>query len=181
VLGTVPVIGAEAVPTAFDLIKEGNRYVGDHAKDKVVEIRSEKSVGSLAPNIWYIVYYDTTASLKATEVKFGAGKMLHVRRPFRLIEAISGNEGTLDSKQFKVDSDKAVEIAIKEPLLDKLNVVATELKLEQPKEATEPWWRVRLWATKLRRPDQTVQIGDVFVGVADGKILQTDLHISRVD
>ena len=63
-------------PTAFDLIKEGNRYVGEQAKDRIVQIRSEKSIGTLTPNIWYVVFYDPTASLKAVEVKFGAGKML---------------------------------------------------------------------------------------------------------
>src|SRR6476660_680472 len=75
--------GAE--PTAFELIKEGNRYVGEHVRDHVVQIRSEKSIGGLAPTIWYIVYYDSPANLKATELKFGAGKMMDVKRPTRLL------------------------------------------------------------------------------------------------
>src|SRR4051812_20699867 len=50
--------GAE--PTAFELAKEANRYVGEQAKDKIVQIRSEKSVGSMSPNIWYVVIYDPT-------------------------------------------------------------------------------------------------------------------------
>src|SRR6185312_13577279 len=70
--------------TAFQLIKEGNRYVGEQAKDKVVQIRSDKSIGSLIPTIWYIIYYDPTAALKSVEVKFGSGQMLDVKRPFRL-------------------------------------------------------------------------------------------------
>ena len=65
-------LGAEL--TAFNLIKEGNRYVGEQSKDKIVQIRSEKSVGALTPQVWYVVYYDPTATLKASEVKFGAGK-----------------------------------------------------------------------------------------------------------
>src|SRR6266702_8675789 len=118
-----------ADPTAFDLIKEGNRYVSEEAKDKVVQIRSEKSVGGLTPNIWYIVYYDPDASLKATEVKFGAGKKLSVKRPFRLLEPVTGDSSTLDKDKLKVDSDKAIQIALKEPMLDKLTIKATELKL----------------------------------------------------
>src|SRR3954447_8834637 len=70
--------------TAFELIKEGNRYVGEEAKDKIVQIRSEKSIGTLTPNIWYIVFYDVDATFKATEVKFGAGKKMDVKRPTRL-------------------------------------------------------------------------------------------------
>src|SRR5262249_55248706 len=71
----LPWIASANEMTAFELISEGNRYVGEQAKDKVVQIRSEKSIGGLTPNIWFVVYYDPTANLKATEVKFGAGKM----------------------------------------------------------------------------------------------------------
>ena len=78
-----PLFAAE--PTAFELIKEGNRHVGEEAKDRIVEIRSEKSIGSLTPNIWYVVYYDPDATAKATEVKFGAGKKLSVKRPARVL------------------------------------------------------------------------------------------------
>src|SRR2546425_22816 len=69
--------------SAFQLIKEGNRHLGEEARDRVVQIRSEKSVGSLTPNIWYVVYYDPDATAKAAEVKFGAGKKLSVKRPAR--------------------------------------------------------------------------------------------------
>ena len=31
--------------TAFNLIREGNRYVGEGVKDHVVQVRSEKSAG----------------------------------------------------------------------------------------------------------------------------------------
>src|SRR5688572_26296850 len=88
----LPLLGAPRELTAFDLIKEGNRYVGEHIKDKVVQIRSEKSIGGLTPTIWYVVYYDTTASLKATEVKVGAGKMPDVKRPMRLVEPTPGGK-----------------------------------------------------------------------------------------
>src|SRR5687767_2880941 len=83
-------------PTAFDLIKEGNKYVGEHAKDKVVEIRSERSIGGLTPSIWYVVYYDHTASMKAAEVKFGGGKFMDLKRPFRLLERGRDREDPLD-------------------------------------------------------------------------------------
>src|SRR5213083_1605294 len=97
--------------TAFQLIKEGNRYVGEESKDRVVQIRSEKSVGGLAPIIWYIVYYDPDASLKATEVKFGAGKKLTVKRPPRLLEPITGSDKELPKQKLKIDSDKAIDTA----------------------------------------------------------------------
>src|SRR5690242_116300 len=91
---TLPALAADS--TAFDLIKEGNRYVGEQSKDKIVQIRSEKSVGTINPNVWYVVYYDPTATLKSVEVKFGAGKMLSVKRPLRLLEPVTGGDVPLD-------------------------------------------------------------------------------------
>src|SRR5579864_4446658 len=111
-------LGASALadePTALSLIAEGNRYVGEQAKDKIVQIRSEKSVGTLNPIIWYVVFYDPTASLKAVEVKFGAGKMLDVKRPWRLLEPVSGGDLPLDREKLKIDSPDAIKTALKEP------------------------------------------------------------------
>src|SRR5258706_13604316 len=104
-------------PTAFDLVKEGNRHLGEEAKGRVMQIRSEKSVGGLTPNIWYVVYYDPDARMKATEVKFGGGKKLDVQRPlFRLLERAAG-EKAMDRSKLKIDSDEALKIAQKETLV----------------------------------------------------------------
>src|SRR5262245_20144708 len=148
--------------TAFELIKEGNRYVGEHVRDKVVQIRSEKSVGGLTPTIWYVVYYDTTASLKAMEVKFGAGKMLDVKRPFRALEQANGSDTPLDRAKLKVTSDSAIATALKEPLLEKLTITATALRLDRQKDGGIVW-RVRVWAAKLRNPNKDVDIGDIYI------------------
>ena len=53
-----------AGPEALELIKLGDPYVGIQSKDKVVQIRSEKSIASLTPDIWYVVYYDPDATLR---------------------------------------------------------------------------------------------------------------------
>src|SRR3954468_25004345 len=54
--------GIAAEPTAFELIKEGNRHVGEEARDQVVQIRSDKSIGTMTPTIWYVVYFDPDAT-----------------------------------------------------------------------------------------------------------------------
>jgi len=172
-------VGAAKDLTAFDLIKEGNRYVGEQAKNKVVQIRSEKSIGNLTPTIWYVVYYDPTATMKAVEVKFGAGKMLDVKRPFRLLEPITGADNPLDRDKLEVDSDKALKIATAEPLLENVTLKATSLKLER--RGGEVVWRVKLWAAKLSQPNKTVDIGEVHISAEDGKTVKTDLHINRID
>jgi hypothetical protein len=42
-------------------------------------------------------------------------------------------------------------------------------------------WKVKLWAAKLSNPNENVDIGDVYISAATGKILRTELFINRVD
>jgi hypothetical protein len=172
-------ITAAEEKTAFELIKEGNRHVGEDAKDKVVQIRSEKSLGTLTPNIWYVVYYDVDATTKATQVKFGGGTKLEVKRQFRLFELAGKAHLPLDREKLKIDSDKAISVATEEPLLKNLKVVATRLTLERWEDM--PVWKVRLWASKLRNPSRDADIGEVFVSAETGKVLKNELKINRVD
>lgn len=166
--------------TALDLVKEGNRYVGEQAKDKVVEIRSEKSIGGLEPAIWRIVYFDPTATFKAVEVKFGAGKMLDVKRPFRLLEPITGEDEPLDMAKVKIDSDKAIQAVLAEPLLEKLTVKAASAKLVRG-DGGLPVWKIRIWAAKLRDPNDQADLGEVTLSAEDGKVIKNGLKIKRVD
>ena len=165
--------------TAFGLIKEGDKYVGVQAQDKVVQIRSEKSVGSLVPDIWFVVYYDATATFKATEVKFGGGKMMEVKRPMRLLEPITRDNEPLGAEKLKVDSDRALAVALKEPLLAKLSLKATQFWLEHTDLG--PAWKIRFWAAKLSKPEHMVDIGDVVVSTESGLVVKDALHPNSVD
>jgi hypothetical protein len=174
----VAVFAAEKEPTAFELIKEGNRYVGEQAKDKVVEVRSEKSVGSLTPRVWYVLYHDRTATFKGVEVKFAGGKMVDVKRPFRLIERMSDTK-ELDWDKLKIDSDEAIKKALAEPILKDVTIKAVEAKLED--ESVGPVWKVRLWAAKLNKSTETADIGKIFLAADDGKAVEIDIHLGRLD
>jgi len=177
-VSATPLLAADPDATAFELIKEGNRHLGEDAKDRVVQIRSEKSIGTLTPNIWHIVYYDPDATAKATEIKFGAGKKLSVKRPARILEFATGNT-ELPREKLKTDSDKAINIAKKDPMLKNLTLTSTQLTLDRWN--AEPVWKVRFWAAKLRDPSKTADIGEIFVSAATGEIVNNDLKISRVD
>src|SRR5215467_9987337 len=104
ILSVLPLLAADKEPTAFELAKEGNRYVGEQSKDKIVLIRSERSIGTLTPKVWYIVYFDPTATFKSVEVKFAAGKMIDVKRPFRMIEMVGDASKEMDKDKLKIDS-----------------------------------------------------------------------------
>lgn len=174
--------GAANELTAFQLMKEANRHVGEDAKDKVTQVRSEKSVGSLVPNIWYVVFYDRDATAKATEVKFAAGKKVAVKRPSRLLELGSGSYKEIDRSKLKVDSNKVIETAIKEPLLANLTITNTQLWLERAgRDDDAPVWRIRLWAAKVRKPSDTAEIGELHISAEDGKVIKNNLKIHRAD
>jgi hypothetical protein len=165
--------------TAFQLAKEGNHYVSEQSKDKVVQIRSEKSVASLTPNIWYIVYYDPDASLKAVEVKFGGGQKMKVTRPWRLLEPVTGEDKVLDRSKLQIDSNRALEIASSQPLVKNLTLRASQCWLLHGDEG--PVWKIKLWAAKLRNPNDDADVGVIVISAADGSIVKTDLHPNSVD
>ncbi|HXI71003.1 MAG TPA: hypothetical protein VNN22_11675 [Verrucomicrobiae bacterium] len=166
-------------PTAFRLVKLGNDYVGVQSKDKVVQIRSERSVASLTPDIWYVVYYDPDSTFKAVQVKFGAGQKMDVSHPGRILELIGKDKDPLDTAKLKIDSDQAIKLATQQPLLKNLTIKATQLKLEHGDLG--PQWRVSLWAAKLKNPDDDTGIGSITLSSADGSVIKNDLHPNNAD
>jgi len=167
-------------PTAFELVKEGNRHIGEEAKDHVVQIRSDKSIGTLVPNIWFLSYYDPDASGKVTEVKFMAGQKVAVTHPSHLFGKWNGKE--MAKSRLKIDSDKALETAKNEPVLKSLTLKASQLKLERlSADDDTPVWKVELWAAKLSNPNRAVSIGQVIINAETGKVLANDLKIKNVD
>jgi hypothetical protein len=170
--------GFAAEPTALQLAKEGNQYVGEEARDRLVQIRSEKSSGTLTPSVWYVTYFDPDASSKATEVKFAAGHKVHIKRLSSFL-GIRGIPKELPRDKIKVDSDRAITIAGEEPMLKNLTLKATQLTLEKWEEL--PVWRVTLWAARLKNPRDMAEIGEVFIAAEDGKVVRSDLKTSRVN
>jgi hypothetical protein len=170
--------GAE--PTAFELIKEGNRSLGEQSKDKVLDIHSDKSIASLTPNIWYVAYFDPDAPKKRVEVKFGAGRQMGVKRGMPSPFGGGGSlDKVLDIKKLKFDSDHAIKTATAEPLLAKLTLKATQLWLEN--SGGTPVWKVHLWAAKLKKPDASADIGEIFISAESGAVVKSDLRINKVD
>lgn len=178
-MSALTLLAGDKDPTAFHLMKEGNRYVGEQAKDRVVQVRSEKSVGTLAPKVWYVVYFDPTATFSAVEVKFAAGKMVDVKRPFRVIEKIGNGSREMDKDKLKIDSDEAIAKALKEPILEDVQVKSVEAKLENSDSG--PVWNLKLWAQKLDNAKETANLGKIILTADDGKVIETDIHLGRLD
>jgi hypothetical protein len=178
-LGLTVTHAALAETTAFDLAKDGDAYVGVQSKDKIVQIRSDESVMTLAPNIWYVTYYDPDAMFKSVEVKFGAGKEMNVSHPVKPFQPPTSESEILDKSKLNVDSDRALKIATSQPLLKDLTLKASKLTLEN--SAGVPVWKVELWAAKLKNPNDIADIGLVILSANDGSVIKTDLHPDKVE
>jgi hypothetical protein len=174
------VLAGAAEKTAFELVKDGNRYVGEQSKNKIVLVRSEKSIGTTEPNVWSIVYYDPLARNKAVEVKFGAGQMMGVKKGSKFFDFMSGTPRAMDLEDLKVDSNEAVRIALDQPLLKTIKISASRLKL-QVLESGEPVWFVSLWAPKLRDSTKDAEVAETRINAKDGRIVETDIRLKRLD
>ncbi|MGD0814218.1 MAG: hypothetical protein ABSA83_11485 [Verrucomicrobiota bacterium] len=164
--------------TAFDLAKEGDKVIPAQARDKITQMRSEKSTSTLAPDVWYIDYFDPTAAFKTTEVQFVAGKVKRITRPKRLFDSFTGTR-QLDWRKLKINSDRALAIALKEPLLKNLHLRASQFWLERTPMGAA--WKIRFWASRQGKPDQTVEIGDLSLSAKTADIIKTDLHTRDAD
>lgn len=167
--------------TAFELAKQGNQFVGKKSKDKIVEIRSDKSAGSLSPQTWHIVYYDPDTAFKAVEVQFVAGRKVKVSRPARVLESAAAENEPLPPEALKVDSDKALAIIRKVPDLEKFKLTASQWKLERrAHDDPHPVWRVSLWGRRDRDPAEDGRLGEIVVSASTGDVLETDLQLDRL-
>ncbi len=165
--------------TAFSLVKEGNRYVSDEVKDKVVQIHSEKSAGGLTPSVWYVDYNDEDATFKIAQVKFEGGKKASVKRPMRPLELTAANKVIMDKRKMNIDSDKAQATATGDSAVSSAKIKATQLWLQTRDEGVI--WKVRLWAEKPNHPGDDVDIGDIYISADDGKVTRRDFHLERLN
>ncbi len=96
-----------------------------------------------------------------------------------MIEMAGDDHTVLDSSKLKVDSDRAIRIATSQPLLENLKLTSTQLWLEHGDSG--PQWRVKLWALRLKNPQEDADIGIVILSATDGSIVKIDLHPDSVD
>ena len=179
-LGFALTRATQAQPTALALASKGNDYVGIQSKDRIVEITSDKSMGSLMPSVWHVVYYDPDSPFRRLEVNFGAGQETDISHPvLRPFEPPKTAGEILDKSKLKVDSDQAINIAAGQALLKPLTLRSARLTLTEGDVG--PIWKVQLWAAKARNPDHDADVGTVTISATDGSMVKSDLHPNKAD
>lgn len=159
--------------TAFALAKQGNQLIAPAAKEGVTQIHSEKSDSSLVPNIWYVEYMDPSVAFKVTEVKFVNGKVVDVKHPKRVKDIFTGSR-LLEWKKLKIDSDRALAIARKQPMLKGAELESVQMWLERTPQGAS--WRVHFWACKPGRADLSEDLGEILISSRNGAILDNKLR-----
>jgi hypothetical protein len=167
-----------AVPTALNLAYQGDNYVGIQSKDRIVRITSDKSMGTLAPTVWHVVFYDPNSPFRTVEVKFGSGQEMDVSHPvLRPFEPAARESEVLDRARLKIDSDGALNIAAGQPALKSLTLRASKLTLTYSDGG--PIWKVQLWAAK---PDgNDADVGTVIMSAIDGTVTKAGLHPGKAE
>ncbi len=179
-LGFALTRATQAQPTALALANKGNDYVGIQSKDRIVEISSDRSMGSLMPSVWHVVYYDPDSPFRRLEVKFGGGQETDVSHPvLRPFEPPKAANEILDKSKLKVDSDQALNIATGQAMLKPLTLRAAKLTLTQGDVG--PIWKVQLWAAKARNPDHEADLGTVTISATDGSMVKSELRPNKAD
>jgi hypothetical protein len=177
VLGLAMACVASAEPTALDLVSKGDQYVGVQSKDKVIQISSDKSVATLTPNVWHVVYFDPDSTFKTVAVTFGGGQEMEVAHPMRMFPAKP--EDIMDLGKVNVDSNRALKIAASQPLLNGLTLRASKMTLGYTDDGVV--WKVELWAAKVGDSTKEADIGAVTISAADKSIVRSDLHPGNAD
>ena len=179
ILGMAAAQGAFADPTALDLARKGDDFVGTQSKDKVLQIWSEKSVAVLTPNIWYVDYYDPDAGWKTVEVKFGGGQEMEVTHPSHIFQGHPNAVDIFDMSHINMDSPRALRIAAAQPLIKALTLKESQMTLHRTGDGVV--WTVELWAAKVNDSTKEADIGTVTVNADDGSVVKMDLHPDKAD
>lgn len=172
--------------SAFELAKDGDKYIVESSRDKVIQIRSEKSIHGLTPNVWYVVYFDSMKETGvenyrfayATELKFSSGNLVSIKRDKELLNSSSEQYTPMDMSSMTVDSTQALSIALKEPVLESLKVSGSDMTLEQGPEGY-PVWKVSVWAIK-NGTKIDVKVGEIWISSLDGKVCKLTVDPARV-
>ena len=161
--------------TALQLLQKGNSHVSARSKNRVLEMISARAPVEEVPQNWRIIYYDDKVTYDAVEVRFERGEMARVYEPSRLLSVFtSGASKILDLKKVKIDSDRAIQIAVSEASAETLTAKTVELKLERGYGGL-PVWNVKLYGTVPWKTGGESSLGYVILLAEDGKVLKNAL------
>ena len=164
--------------TALQLVADGNAYVSERSKDRVLQIISERGPIEGMPQEWRILYFDEKASRNSVEVRFEKGEMVRMHEPSGLLNWFSpGAQKTLDLTKVKIDSPEAIRLAASELSVDGTTPKSVEMKLERGNGGA-PVWNVKVFGVAEKSSDEAA-LGSVVLLAEDGKVLKKETAVRK--
>ena len=160
--------------TALQLARQGNSYITERSRDKVLEIHSERMLLDSPTRRWHVVYYDPQAPRKSVEVRFEDGQMVRVREPGGILELLnSSTPKPLELDQVKIDSDEALRIALRLVASNAQGVRSCECDLERGYGGAVVW-KIRLYGLAPGQSSEA-SLGYATLLADDGRVLKETL------
>jgi hypothetical protein len=164
--------------SAFSARDLAAQRVNDSARGKVLQIIGHRTEGSVLPQTWDILFYDTYASQNGTMVTVDKGSLGSIRDGFTQLEKarlLSYKEDEiLAPDKLRRDSDDVLAILRKGTILQKIALSSTSMSLKSAGGGAGVW-HVVLYAPSAKDKTET-RIGTAQVSAETGQILSFDIN-----
>lgn len=172
---TAPVVRNEPKDfTALQFVQLGDHYVTQNARDQVIAMISDKTVGDLVPKNWRILYHNEKATFNTTEIDFANNAMTRIHEPNRFFQMFSGANKPIDLSQVALDSDDALKIVMNVPEVRAASVIAVQMQLNRGYGGM-PVWTVNLFGQSDSEIADDKNLGTIQLLADSGKILKNTL------
>jgi len=166
------VIKKTKAPTALQLAHLGNARVSERSSNQVVQITSSPAPLGSPPHEWRITYYDAKALYKAVEVIFENGQVARIHEPTRILKIFTPQaQKPFEFEKLKIDSDRALEIALAIPAKESVTVRSSELELQRGYGGA-PVWQVKLFGPGSVDATTDKPLGYAIILTEDGRVLK---------
>ncbi|QSR89774.1 hypothetical protein IT6_06425 [Methylacidiphilum caldifontis] len=177
-----PCLLVAKTPTAFEALKVAEKQLDPESKQYLYGIIGERSPTTLTPVSWQFIYWNphtwshsqqvTVAGGQVTQIKDGLFSLgnLHLL-PYK-------KENTIQPSKLKVDSNRALDIAIKSnEMFRTVKLSTVTFRLASLKGYEEPCWIMDFFADKNGFEHS---IGYVMVGAITARVYKMKLNFSKV-
>jgi hypothetical protein len=166
ILFTLPsaCVAAEKTMTAFEVLKEARRQLGNRSGKDVLSMESEN--GKLRPRYWWITFYDESLFLKKRVIQMIGPEMIQNIEPGNPFDG--GNKKyVIDPESLKYDSDKCITFLERMAKDNGIPLHSINVRLEKPHPGeTSPIWFFEFFNSKNEK------LGKVSISASTGKVTE---------
>lgn len=166
--------------TAFQAKEVAEKQLGEGTKNKLISMEGPRSANSLTPTEWRFVFFDPHAEQQGKLIRVRDKSVAEMREGYfelkKLRLASYKPEEIIDSKELKIDSNKALDIVNKAADIKNTKLSTVTFKLSKSDDGT-PLWRMEFLADK---EGYETDIGWATVHVGTGQIVEMKIDASKI-